>query len=69
MVVAVVSRRPLNSPYVGSFPESGSGCHPSASLVELGGIFRGLGVCPGIGQYVLCVILAACMRVRTWDNL
>ena len=35
---------------MGSFPESGSGCRPSAPLVELGGVFRDLDGCPGIGQ-------------------
>ena len=35
---------------VRSFLECGSGCCPSAPLVELEGVFRDLGVCPAIGQ-------------------
>ena len=35
-----------------SFPESGSGYHPSAPLEVLGGQCRDLDKCPDIGQYL-----------------
>ena len=37
---------------VGSFPESGSGYHPSAPLEVLGGQCRDLDKYPDIGQYL-----------------